>query len=58
MSEVTLTLEQRVETLEAHATAVSQDVTNLIAVLLHNEVIFINKNDDGTVTYKLNHKDA
>ena len=56
--EVTLTIEQRITVLEEGFVALSRDITNLISVLLHNEILFINKNEDGTVTYKLNHKDA
>ena len=49
--EVTATLEDRVATLEGQQVALSQDIANLIAVLLHNEIIFVNKNEDGTITF-------
>lgn len=55
--ESTPTLEDRVAILESQQIALSQDIANLIAVLLHNEIIFVNKNEDGTITYKLNQKD-
>lgn len=51
-------LSVRIDALEAGQIALSQDLANLISVLLHNEIIFVNKNEDGTVTYKLNSKDA
>lgn len=56
--EVTLTLEERVLILEDQNIALAKDIANLIAVLLHNEILFINKNEDGSMTYKLNEKDG
>lgn len=51
MSETTPTLEQRMD-------ALHNDVMNLISVLLHNEIIHIIKNEDGTASYKLNEKNG
>jgi hypothetical protein len=58
MSEPEFTLEERVLILEDQNISLAKDISNLIAVLLHNEILFIDKHDDGTITYKLNAKDG
>lgn len=56
--EVKPTLEERVAIIEDQSIALAKDIANLIAVLLHNEILFIDKHEDGTITYKLNAKDG
>ena len=56
MSEQEFTIEERVLILEDQNISLAKDISNLIAVLLHNEILFIDKHEDGTITYKLNAK--
>lgn len=58
MSEPEFTIEERVLILEDQNISLAKDISNLIAVLLHNEILFMDKHDDGTITYKLNAKDG
>jgi hypothetical protein len=57
-NELNLTIEERVAILEEQNLSLAKDIANLIAVLLHNEILFVDKHEDGSITYKLNAKDG